>query len=497
MSNDNNIKNFSAADIERYHKGQLSSKEMNALEKAALDDPFLADAIEGYAFTTDINEDITELEQRLAQKTGETKVVPMYASGKSSSPWLRVAVLFILIAGASLLSYQFLFNNNSTKDLASKENKVPQPEKAKDTSNTNSDLTSGNNNSIAQTPVENNVSDKDTKQTDKIINRKPIVANGLNEILSNTHDSLKADYRAEITPGDVAERKVEKDAVRKDESNIVAEHKIEKADSIVLAFKKPALSQQQNNSRDKEKTVTANSTSDDFYLGFSKDQYKLTEKRAASPSRKEGALNNTEPNVFRGVVTDANNNALPFANIINTRDNVGTYSDARGYFTLMSPVDSVMNVQVKVVGFESNNVQLRNRAGDNQITMREDTKSLTTRYLDTVKRDYANRSREATMTFEEPEPEDGWAYFGSYLVNNLNVPESYEMKKGGESSQNVVEVSFEISKSGDPIKIKVEKSLCDKCDKEAIRLIQNGPKWKSKAKKGKRTTVKVPFIKTE
>ena len=49
MSENNNIKRFTAADIEKYHKGLLSAKEKNALEKASLDDPFLADALEGYS----------------------------------------------------------------------------------------------------------------------------------------------------------------------------------------------------------------------------------------------------------------------------------------------------------------------------------------------------------------------------------------------------------------------------------------------------------------
>ena len=39
---------YSAQDIQRYLKGQMSPEEMHAIETAALDDPFLADAIEGY-----------------------------------------------------------------------------------------------------------------------------------------------------------------------------------------------------------------------------------------------------------------------------------------------------------------------------------------------------------------------------------------------------------------------------------------------------------------
>src|SRR4051812_11453005 len=40
--------NFSAADIERYRRGQLSPAQMHAMEKAAMEDSFLADAMEGY-----------------------------------------------------------------------------------------------------------------------------------------------------------------------------------------------------------------------------------------------------------------------------------------------------------------------------------------------------------------------------------------------------------------------------------------------------------------
>ena len=38
---------YTAADFERYHSGKMSAGEMHALEKAAMEDPFLADALEG------------------------------------------------------------------------------------------------------------------------------------------------------------------------------------------------------------------------------------------------------------------------------------------------------------------------------------------------------------------------------------------------------------------------------------------------------------------
>ena len=41
--------NYSIEDIERYLNGNMTAKEMHELERAALNDPLLADAIEGYS----------------------------------------------------------------------------------------------------------------------------------------------------------------------------------------------------------------------------------------------------------------------------------------------------------------------------------------------------------------------------------------------------------------------------------------------------------------
>jgi hypothetical protein len=43
-----NIKLYGVEEIRRYAEGKMSPEEMHAIEKAALDDPFLADAIDGF-----------------------------------------------------------------------------------------------------------------------------------------------------------------------------------------------------------------------------------------------------------------------------------------------------------------------------------------------------------------------------------------------------------------------------------------------------------------
>jgi len=120
--------------------------------------------------------------------------------------------------------------------------------------------------------------------------------------------------------------------------------------------------------------------------------------------------------------------------------------------------------------------------------MQDDRRSLEEVVISNKKPNTEARSRMANVKLEEPEPADGWENYDTYLANNLKPPEDLKIPE----TQGEVAVSFEVNKNGEPVNLKVEKSLCSTCDKEAIRLIKEGPKWKRKARKG-RATVTVAF----
>src|SRR5258705_8091530 len=103
MSEGKNHINYSATDIEKYWKGQLSAAEQHAMEKAALDDPFLADAMDGYeekslAPAPVIASDINELKKRLAERIAEKKSTPVIKFS-----WWKVAAVLIVFIGAGWL----------------------------------------------------------------------------------------------------------------------------------------------------------------------------------------------------------------------------------------------------------------------------------------------------------------------------------------------------------------------------------------------------------
>src|SRR5690348_3886263 len=92
---------FTAEDIRRYHEGTLSPAERHALEKAALDDPFLEDALAGYAYTADPAGDLASIRNRLEERLAKRKVVPLYARS-----WMKIAAMVLVIAGSGWLVYR-------------------------------------------------------------------------------------------------------------------------------------------------------------------------------------------------------------------------------------------------------------------------------------------------------------------------------------------------------------------------------------------------------
>jgi hypothetical protein len=105
----NNVQ-YGYIDIQRYLQKQMSEKEMHAFEKAMMEDPFLADALEGYQASNNstANKHLTEIHSTIKGEERRQKLVSI--EGLSNN-WLRVAAIFILVAGLGTLAYLF---NSST-----------------------------------------------------------------------------------------------------------------------------------------------------------------------------------------------------------------------------------------------------------------------------------------------------------------------------------------------------------------------------------------------
>ena len=119
-----NKKKYNVRDFARYHSGTMPPNEMHALEKAALEDPFLADALDGYAFSKNSQKELDEITIQLDEKRKQKKAFNIFAL---SGAWWKIAAMFVVIAGAG---YLFFFTNSQKENSLSVKEDVAKKEKA-------------------------------------------------------------------------------------------------------------------------------------------------------------------------------------------------------------------------------------------------------------------------------------------------------------------------------------------------------------------------------
>ncbi len=100
---------FDGAYLERYRRGELSPAEAHALEKAALEDPLLADALDGFRMASlDTTADLSMLRSRLNDRIEANQAaVRQLPKSRFFSPFMRVAAILLLLIGTGWFSYVY------------------------------------------------------------------------------------------------------------------------------------------------------------------------------------------------------------------------------------------------------------------------------------------------------------------------------------------------------------------------------------------------------
>ncbi len=88
---------------------------------------------------------------------------------------------------------------------------------------------------------------------------------------------------------------------------------------------------------------------------------------------------------------------------------------------------------------------------------------------------------------QQPKPPDGMDGFYKYVANNLRYPDQAKAKH----TEGKVFVQFIVDKTGKLRDIKVAKGIGNGCDEEAVRLVENAPKWTPGIKDGQPVPVRV------
>jgi len=438
---------FNSDDIRRYLEGRMSPEEMHRMEKAALDDPFLADAIEGYQLNPDvnINSDLAELEARLTEKT--------LPSEKSNFGWWRIAAMFILVLGASIAAWYLSKPAVDTNTLAKNEELRPLP----------------HNDSPVQImpgllPADTTVTGNRNmgKQEDAMVKTDKV----------KTISPYKADTKSAGQPVIAAdEEQVNKDhSMAAIEREKQAKQKSEPA-NIPAVPKEPDISAAGRQSIPSKAEPMFENKADARKLTPASSDIART-----APSAKEAGTTSTY--YFRGRVTDMNNKPVPYASVRISNSFKGSYTDVQGRFSLVSS-DSILKTEIVSVGYNSKKITLMATPDPALIRLETSSTTLSEVVVTTGKSrvnkevDQSDSSEDKSkMTFAEPA--DGWSLYEIYINNNLRVP----MTQGTSPIKGAVTVSFYVDPDNGKLSdFRIEKSLGIQHDKEAIRVLKEGPPW--------------------
>jgi TonB family protein len=456
MNSDKKHIQYTAADIEQYLAGKLSQLEMHAMEKAALDDPFLAEAIEGYEGmkNTEWNNQLVTLREELAKKGTAAKVIPLH---KTKTNWWKTAAAILVLGTATTLIY--ILTNDEPR-----EKNAPQ---------------------IAKTI---NVLSDSLKQPGNAV--VPSVTASLNPTASATTEEIKANSEL-IVKTETAKKQAERYIPDPNAPQIKALEQNNTAAADVNTEKviEPVPASANNpaaiNSNDQVAGESNTAKNKAAARSMQETEAKSRQKNQANTlSKKETALNN----FFTAQVVAPDNTPLPFTNISIKKENFGTYADSKGMVRLVS-TDSILNIEVRSVGYSPKLYMLRTGQPPAKIILQEeDIAKKDTRIIGNAgvnSNTVSRRARLVTDSAVNVEPADGWENYNTYVANNLDIPEDMMNR----DLRGEVEISFDVRSNGTISNIRVDKSLGAGYDEAAKRLILEGPQWK--VKKGRKTSAKV------
>lgn len=430
-------------DIIKYKKGELSAKEMHALEKKALSDPFLAEALEGIEniSSDELSEDVLELNRKILKEKRTILLTP-----------LRIAAGVILVAASVFLFYQ-LSPKQETIAL-----KTEKPSAQSPTPRTEPQKTEEK-----KEPKQNEFSTRSSQQTGEKLKskeRKKVVAPKVpleNRDVTGNQLAEVAKPKIEVHPI-IAERKEIAGPEKKQE-----ELKVAVQQKAPMSIAMEPIQKLEDKGDLKEETRAVRKSKDAKVKSEALSGAGLAQVSAASKP------------ISGKVISEENGEPLPGVNVVVEGTTIGTVTDADGNFSLKTTNENQLLV-VSFIGLETQEVNIE---GKDKIDIK--LKSDVTQLSEVVVTGYGvARDNDEEPIIHLAEPLGGKRAYNKYLDNNVRYPE--EASKNNIKGK--VKVEFAVRIDGSLDEYKVVKGLGYGCDEEVIRLIKEGPKWSPSTENG-------------
>ena len=400
-----------------YIRGLRKGKEAHRLEKESMQDPFLADAMDGY------NQVEGNHEQRIEKLRMQ---VSAHSAKKKSTYAITWSIAACLIIGFGISSY-FLFLKKSMTDEVF----------------------------IAEESVSIKLAEPAAPPTPAIPATPTVPATPQKEIaLATTKVKTDSTPISEIT------------ARQADKKDMIAEIQTTSQPQGAPVAAVPMMEEVSEETAALQEVVATIDT----FESESDKKMKLAKVATILPQN----------NMIKGRVTDGKGEPLIGASVTYKGTNIGTITNMNGEFSLVKK-DDKKRLTAEYIGYDPVEIQV-DTSRTMLIAMNENKQALN----EVVVVGYGTKKNKKSTTLGSdakvkeqtekeitPQPVIGKRSYQKYLKEHLVRPTD---EKCAQVKGKVV-LTFLINKEGRPFYIKVKESLCESADKEAIRLIQEGPDW--------------------
>ncbi len=427
-------------DIQRYREGSLSGPERNALEKKALKDPFLADALEGVDSVSpdEFAADVESLSKKITKANDPAWFTP-----------LRIAAGIVLIVGVG--SLLVLINEPEPTVLASKESAADS-------------ITIKSKDSLNSTLL---ALEKQTKEA-------------LDEATSQ--QSAKADQRIAAT------QKNESKAKSAADDKSAAEADLAKSDKKELqpAATEPVISAgREAEEADKDKIAEVEIQAEDLKEEApsakkaivqipSEQQRRDKDARASglrSDERAAASSGFVQQNITGQVTSTEDGSPLPGVNVVIKGTNQGAVTDVNGNYSVPSQGPTT-TLEFSFIGMKTVDTKVTNNL-KNDVVMAPDATQLSEVVVTGLGLQNTTQDNMPEPIVKLAVPKGGLRAYNKYLEKNVRyTAAAIENKVKGK-----VTIGFTVTTAGALIDFSVIKGLGHGCDEEVIRLVKEGPTW--------------------
>ena len=344
---------YSHSEIRRYLQHKMTPQEMHDFEKALMNDPFLADALEGFSESDNAlaEKHLFEIESRLKNEKQEGRVVSMPLQ---KAAWWKVAAVVLVVATCGVLTYSVVTKKGDEKNIAQQ---MPSSEAKEMAAKTDS---------IG--PAE-----KPLAQVEVLPKRVPV----------KKHKIGSPIIREE-----------------KEEPSVPALTMQMKADTPRTAMTDKSEEVSALMHQNARATAALNAPAN-----FNADNAAESKKMAMS-----SAVSKYE---FEGRIADADNKPVA-ANIIAQKNHIRTTADTNGYFKLKAK-DSVLLINANALGYVPTALTIKKDSPVN-IILNNRTQTLSEVVVTALnQKKKKNAFRQSENIKKDAEPKGGWNNFEHYL----------------------------------------------------------------------------------